>query len=96
MHRTTINLPDELFQQAKNKAAAEGITVSEVLRRLLTHWITGQGRMEEKEETRQAAIEQALSTYGMWSDRDPDQFLRESRAHLTSRDQELKDARLDS
>lgn len=96
MHRTTITLPDELFQQAKKKAAAEKSTVSEVLRQLLTHWVTENARTEKQEKPDQTAIEKALSTYGMWNDRDPDQFLHESRAHLASRDQELKDARLDS
>ncbi len=96
MHRTTIILPDELFQRAKKKAAAEKSTVSEVLRQLLTHWVTEKARMEGQEKPGQTVIEQAVSTYGMWKDRDPDQFLRESRAHLTSRDQELQDARLDS
>jgi predicted CopG family antitoxin len=96
MHRTTITLPDELFQKAKKKAAKEKSTVSEVLRKLLAHWVTSKARLEENEKTRQSTAERALSTYGMWSDRDPDQFLRESRVQLTSRDQELKDARLDS
>jgi hypothetical protein len=96
MHRTTITLPDELFRQAKKKAAMENVTVSEVLRQLLAHWVTGKTRIDEKKETAQAVIEKALSTYGMWRDRDPDEFLQESRAHLVSRDQELKDARLDS
>jgi hypothetical protein len=96
MHRTTIILPDELFQQAKKKAAAEKSTVSEVLRQLLTHWVAEKARTEAREKPGQIAIETALSTYGMWKDRDPDQFLRESRAHLASRDQELQDARLDS
>jgi hypothetical protein len=32
MHRTTINLPDGIFQRARVKALREDVTVSEVLR----------------------------------------------------------------
>ncbi len=96
MHRTTIALPGELFQQVKKKAAAEEISVSEVLRRLLTDWVAEKTRRDEKKEPDHAAIEKALSTYGMWGNCDPDDFLQESRARLTRSDQELKDARLDS
>ena len=96
MHRTTINFPEEVFQQAKQKAEAEGTTISEVLRQLLTHWIRAEADVEESNDSSQAIVEKALSTYGMWQDRDPDQFLRDSRAQLKDRDQELNDARLDS
>ena len=96
MHRTTIALPEELFREAKKKAAAEDISVSAVLRQLLTDWVAGKTQMGEKKRPDQATIEKALNTYSMWGDRDPDDFLQESRARLARRDQELKDARLDS
>lgn len=96
MHRTTINFPEELFQQAKQKATTEGTTLSQVLRRLLTHWIRADASLEASNDSPQAIVEKALSTYGMWQDRDPDQFLQDSRAQLKDRDRELSDARLDS
>ena len=96
MHRTTINFPEELFHQAKQKAETEGTTLSQVLRQLLTHWIRTDACVEESNESPQAVVEKALSTYGMWQDRDPDQFLQDSRAQLKDRDRELNDARLDS
>ena len=34
-----IRIPDELWQAAKDKAANENTTVSEVIRALLTEWI---------------------------------------------------------
>ena len=92
MHRTTINFPEELFQQAKQKAETEGTTISQVLRQLLTHWLRPEASVEESHDSSQAIVEKALSTYGMWQDRDPDQFLRDSRAQLKDRDREVNDA----
>lgn len=96
MHRTTINFPEELFQKAKQKAKTEGTTISQVLRQLLAHWLRAEASVEENKDSSRAIVEKALSTYGMWQDRDPDQFLQDSRAQLKDRDRELNDARLDS
>jgi len=79
MHRTTIAVPDDLFHRAERKASAEGLSLPEVLRRLLAQWVSGE----------------ALSSFGMWSDRDPDALLQASRRGLEDRDRELADARLD-
>jgi hypothetical protein len=76
MHRTTINFPEDLFQQAKQKATAEGTTVSEILRRLLTHWIGSEARGDASKDSQNTVVEKALGTYGMWRERDPDQFLK--------------------
>ncbi len=96
MHRTTINFPEELFQQVKQKATTEGTTLSDVLRRLLTDWIAPSPSGEGGNDSPQSIVEKALSTYGMWQDRDPDQFLQDSRARLKDRDREIRDAGLDS
>ena len=96
MHRTTINFPEELFQQAKQKATTEGTTISEVLRRLLTDWIAPTASREGGNDSQRAIVKKALSTYRMWQDRDPDRFLQDSRAQLKDRDRRLRDAGLDS
>ncbi len=96
MQPTDITFPEDLLRQAERKARAEGVSLPQVLRRLLTQWVGGgarssKGQAKDGENT----VERALSSYGMWSDRDPDEFLRQSRLGLTSRDRELGDARLD-
>jgi len=40
--RTTIDLPDELFRRAKKAAAAEGVTLREVVVRALAAHLDGQ------------------------------------------------------
>lgn len=94
MHRTTLNLEDDLARRAKVKASAEGVTISEVVRELLARWTRGELDLGHPAASRQALIERARSTYGMWGDRDPDLFLAQSRASLHRRDRELKDARM--
>ena len=95
MQQTDITFPEDLLRRAERKAEAEGVSLPQVLRRLLARWVGSgvgsRGQAKESEDT----VERALSSYGMWSDRDPDEFLRQSRTGLTSRDQELGDARLD-
>lgn len=39
-----VRIADELWTSAQKKAAAEGVTVSEVVRDLLTGWVTQQPR----------------------------------------------------
>jgi hypothetical protein len=94
MHRTTLNVPDNLFRKAKVKAAAEGVPLSEVVRDLLGRWVTGEVDLDGEERSRRETLERARGTFGLWRDRDPDAILAESRAGLKARDRELEDARL--
>lgn len=94
MHRTTLNLEDDLARRAKIKATAEGVTISEVVRNLLARWTQGELEVYDSGLSRSALIDRARGTYGMWRDRDPDRFLAESRSRLARRDRELEDARL--
>ncbi len=95
MHRTTISFSERLFRKAKLKATSEGVTVSQVLRNLLERWIRGEVGLG-KEPLPEDRAKRALASFGMWRDRDPDDFLEESRTGLERRDKELDDARLDS
>jgi len=90
--RTTLVLSDDLLREARRKASAEGLSLSQVLRGLLDRWVVGEVRLPVAEEDHRPGLDQALSTHGMWSDRDPDAFLQESRAGLKDRDRELEDA----
>jgi len=96
MHRTTVNVPEQLFHRAKDKAEAEKVPLSEVLRRLLDQWVAGEVVIEPKDRHQGEAptLERARKTFGMWRDRDPDTFLQKSRAELNTRDRRLEDARL--
>jgi hypothetical protein len=94
MHRTTVSVPEGLFRRAKVKAATERVPLSEVLRRLLGRWVTGEVVLEPKDRRPQKSVEKARRTYGMWRDRDPDTFLEKSRAGLKIRDRTIEDARL--
>lgn len=94
MHRTTLNLPDRLFRNAKIKATSERLPLSEVIRSLLDRWVAGEVDLGGGDRSRQEAVERARKTFGMWRDRDPDQFLRESRRGLEDRDRRIEDARL--
>ena len=96
MQQTTIAFPEDLLQQAERRAAAEGLSLPEVVRRLLTQWVRGGESSRAQPEVADGLIEKALSSFGMWGDRNLDEFLRRSRMGLTDRDQELDDARLDS
>jgi len=94
MHRTTLNLPDRLFRSAKIKATSERLPLSEVIRGLLDRWVAGEVDLGGGDRSRQEAIERARRTFGMWRDRDADEFLRESRKGLSERDREIEDARV--
>jgi predicted DNA-binding protein len=45
--RLTIRLPEELYQEAKEKSKREDITLSQVLRRALRKWVEDPPEEEE-------------------------------------------------
>lgn len=94
MHRTTLNVPEDLFRQAKVKAASEDVPLSEVLRDLLARWVRGEVEVGAGAGSRREAVRRARATFGMWRDRDPDGLLRDSRGGLEERDRKIEDARL--
>ena len=89
MHRTTINVPESIFQRARIKALRENVTVSEVIRDLLARWVAGEIRLASRERSREKLVALARAARGMWADRDPDSYLTASRASLKQRDEEL-------
>ena len=95
MHRTTINIPTDLFRRARIKALREELSISEVIRALLNSWTAGEITVTPA-ISRDKLITLARAGEGMWADRDPDLFLADSRAGLNVRDQELTSARLDA
>jgi hypothetical protein len=96
MHRTTINVSESVFQQARIKALREGLTVSEAVRDLLGRWVAGEIDLSAREHTRERLVALARDARGMWEDRDPGAYLAASRAGLKARDEELANARLDA
>ncbi len=96
MHRTTINVSESVFQQARIKALREDVTVSEVVRDLLARWVAGEIDLSARDRTREKLVALARGAQGMWEDRDPDAYLATSRAKLQERDEELTSARLDA
>ena len=104
MHRTTINVSEPVFRQARVKALREGLTVSEVIREMLARWVQGEIDLTPGGRSRQQTVALARSARGMWAlsdsletgDRDPDEYLAASRAGLKKRDEELTHARLDA
>jgi hypothetical protein len=96
MHRTTINISESVFQQARIKAIREQVTVSEVIRELLARWVAGEVQLESGAQTPDRLIALARSAGGMWADRDPDAYLAASRAGLKERDEALDHAQLDA
>ena len=95
MHRTTLAFSEKLLRKAKLKAASEGVTMSEVLRQLLERWASGEVDLRES-PGEAARVERALSSFGIWRDRDPDELLEQSRVGLRRRDEELNDAGMGS
>jgi hypothetical protein len=89
MHRTTINVSESVFQQARIKALQENVTVSEVVSDLLARWVAGEIDTAAREGTRAKLTSLAHDAQGMWADRDPDAYLAASRAGLKERDREL-------
>jgi len=95
MHRTTINVPESIFQRARIKALREDVAVSEVIRDLLARWVAGEIDLASKERSREKLVALARAARGMWADRDLDNYLAASRTGLKERDEELEHARLD-
>lgn len=96
MHRTTINVSETVFQQARIKALREDVTVSEVVRDLLAGWVAGEIELGGSDRAREKLVALARDAQGMWADRDPDAYLAASRAGLKEHDEELAHARLDA
>ena len=96
MHRTTINVSEPVFRQAKIKALREQVTVSEVIRELLARWVADEIDLDPGKQARERRVALARAAHGMWADRDPDSFLAASRAGLSEHDEELAHARLDA
>jgi hypothetical protein len=96
MHRTTINISEPVFREARIKALREEVTVSEVVRDLLARWVAGEIELGARERAREKLVTLAQDARGMWADRDPDAFVVASRAGLKERDKELSNAHLDA
>ncbi len=90
--KTTIRLPADVFREARIKAINEGLSLNEVLRRLVRLWLRGKVTLEDTQDSHKIRL--AREAFGMWGDRDPDEYLACSRAGLTLRDQEVEDARM--
>jgi hypothetical protein len=91
--KTTIRLPADIFREARIKAINEGLSLNEVFRRLVRLWLRGKVTLEDTQDS-SSKIKLAREAFGMWSDRDPDEYLACSRAGLTLRDREVEDARM--
>ena len=96
MHRTTINVSERVFQEAKMKALREDVTVSEVIRELLARWVADEIELEPAKHSRERQVALARAAQGMWADRDPDALPAASRAWLSERDAGLAHARPDA
>jgi hypothetical protein len=91
--KTTIRLPADVFREARIKAINEGLSLNEVLRRLVRLWLHDKITLKDVPDSSDK-IRLAREAFGMWSDRDPDEYLACSRAGLTLRDREVEDARM--
>ena len=91
--KTTVRFSVEMLREARIKAINDGLSLSEVLRRLLRLWLRGEITLEGEQDTSQQ-LQLAREAFGMWSDRDPDEYLARSRAGLALRDREVEDARM--
>jgi hypothetical protein len=96
MHRTTLNIPNDLFRRAKLKATSEDLPLSEVVRSLLDRWVEGAIPLDAEGRSRRELVRRARESFGVWRDRDPDEWLRSSRQGLSERDVEVADARVAS
>lgn len=91
--KTTVRLPAGMLREARIKAIREGLSLSEVLRRLLRLWLRGKVALDVEEDlSRQSQL--VREAFGMWRDRDPDDYLAQSRSGLSLRDREVEDARM--
>ena len=91
--KTTVRFPTNMLKEARIKAIDEGLSLSAVLRRLLRLWLRGKVALENERDSSQQ-VQLAREAFGMWSDRDPDEYLARSRAGLALRDQEVENARM--
>jgi hypothetical protein len=96
VHRTTVNVPDDIFQEARIKALREKVAVGQVIRDLLARWVAGEVEISSREGSQDRLIALARSARAMWAGRDPDAYLAAGRAGLTERDEELAHAQLDA
>jgi plasmid stability protein len=69
MKNITISLDDELYRQARIKAAEQGTSVSGLVRNYLLHVIAGAKASWEAEFSRRAAQEQELRAHLFASDK---------------------------
>lgn len=90
--RTTVRFPSDVLREARIKAIHRGLSLSEVLRRLLRLWLRGKIVLEAEDTSRQVQL--ARQAFGMWSDRDPDEYLAHSRAGLSLRDREIENVKM--
>lgn len=90
--KTTVRFPTDLLREARIKAIHQGLSLSEVLRRLLRMWLRGKIVLEAQDTSNQAQL--ARQAFGMWSDRDPDEYMGQSRAGLVLRDREIENAKM--
>ena len=91
--KTTVRFPADMLKDARIKAINEGLSLSEVLRRLLRMWLRGRVVLDGERDSSQQ-VQLAREAFGMWKDRDPDEYLARSRAGLALRDQEVENARM--
>ena len=75
--KTTVRFPTNMLKEARIKAIDEGLSLSAVLRRLLRLWLRGKVALENERDSSQQ-VQLAREAFGMWSDRDPDEFLEKS------------------
>ena len=94
METATIAIPEPILQRAKIKAQKENTEIEQVVHDLLTRWIDGEIGLDVEKHSRDELVALARAARGMWSDRDPDEYLAESRVGLQKRDEELEHARL--
>jgi len=90
---TTVRFPTDMLRNARIKATDEGLSLSEVLGQLLNLWLHGIVTIKTKESTSRQ-IHLAREAFGMWRDRDPDEYLVHSRAGLALRDKEIENVRM--
>ncbi len=91
--KTTVRFPADMLKEARIEAIRQGLSLSEVLRRLLRLWLRGKIVLEAEEDTSRQ-VQLAREAFGMWGDRDPDEYLAQSRAGLSLRDREVENARM--
>jgi len=91
--KTTVRFPTDMLREARIKAINEGLSLSKVLRRLLRLWLRGKVVLEA-EENASRQVQLVREAFGMWSDRNPDEYLAQSRSGLALRDQEVENVRV--